>query len=112
MNSTSLAKAGILTVVLVAAAVISWELYVRSKGYDTSYDDDPALWSDKRKRVYEPMDKSTVFIGSSRIKFDLDIDTWETMTGDLPVQQRWLVWAVTPSRFWKTWLLMKISKAN
>jgi len=86
MNSTSLAKAGILTVVLVAAAVISWELYVRSKGYDTSYDDDPALWSDKRKRVYEPMDKSTVFIGSSRIKFDLDIDTWETMTGDLPVQ--------------------------
>ncbi len=86
MNSTSLAKAGILTVVLVTAAVISWELYVRSKGYDTSYDDDPALWSDKRKRVYEPADKSTVFIGSSRIKFDLDINTWENITGDQPVQ--------------------------
>ncbi|HMU09275.1 MAG TPA: hypothetical protein PKC54_04670 [Ferruginibacter sp.] len=86
MNSTSLVKAGILTVVLVSAAVISWELYVRSKGYDTSYDDDPALWSDKRKNVYEPADKSTVFIGSSRIKFDLDIDTWESITGDQPVQ--------------------------
>lgn len=86
MNSTPLVKAGILTVVLVAAAVISWELYVRSKGYDASYDDDPALWSDKRKMVYEPADKSTVFIGSSRIKFDLDINTWESTTGDHAIQ--------------------------
>jgi len=86
MDTTRLVKAGILTLVLVAAAVISWELYVRSQGFDTSYDDDPALWSDKRKEIYEPADKATVFIGSSRIKFDLDIDTWESITGDHAVQ--------------------------
>lgn len=86
MNAARLTKAGIFTLVLVTAAVISWELYVRSQGFDTSYDDDPALWSDKRKRVYEPADKSTVFIGSSRIKFDLDISTWESITGDHAVQ--------------------------
>lgn len=86
MNTTSLVKAGILTVVLVTLAVISWELYVRSKGFDTSYDDDPALWADKRKMVYEPADKATVFIGSSRIKFDLDINTWESITGNHAIQ--------------------------
>ncbi|MBK6635955.1 MAG: hypothetical protein IPG38_18215 [Chitinophagaceae bacterium] len=36
--------------------------------------------------VYEPADKSTVFIGSSRIKFDLDIPTWEQITGDHAIQ--------------------------
>ncbi|HNA00214.1 MAG TPA: hypothetical protein PLT49_12855 [Ferruginibacter sp.] len=86
MNSTSLAKAGILTVVLVAATVISWELYVRSKGYDASYDDEGPLWSDKRRMASEPIDRATVFIGSSRIKFDLDIKTWESITGDHAVQ--------------------------
>lgn len=86
MDTTRLVKAGILTIVLVAAAVISWELYVRSQGFDTSYDDDPALWSDKRKEIYMPADKATVFIGSSRIKFDLDINTWENITGDHAVQ--------------------------
>jgi hypothetical protein len=86
MNNTQLVKAGILTLVLVSVSIICWELYVRSKGYDASYDDDPALWSDKRKMIYEPAERSTVFIGSSRIKFDLDIDTWESITGDHAIQ--------------------------
>lgn len=86
MNASSLVKAGILTLVLVTASLVSWELYVRSKGFETSFDDDPSLWSDKRRMVYEPADKATVFIGSSRIKFDLDIPTWENITGDHAIQ--------------------------
>lgn len=86
MNTSSLVKAAILALVLVSVSIISWELNVRSKGFDASYDDDPALWSDKRKMVYEPADKATVFIGSSRIKFDLDINTWESITGDHAIQ--------------------------
>lgn len=86
MNKTSLTKAGILTLVLVIIAVASWELYVRSKGFDTNYDDNPALWADKRAMIYEPADKATVFIGSSRIKFDLDIPLWEQITGDHAIQ--------------------------
>ncbi|MBC7589155.1 MAG: hypothetical protein H7178_12435, partial [Chitinophagaceae bacterium] len=80
MNNSSLPKAGILAIILVATALISWECYVRNKGFDNSYDDEGALWSDKRGMVYEPADKATVFIGSSRIKFDLDIDYWERET--------------------------------
>ncbi|MEP7164116.1 MAG: hypothetical protein ABI741_05440 [Ferruginibacter sp.] len=71
---------------MVATSVITWEFYVRNKGFDASFDDDPSLWSDKRKMVYEPPDKATVFIGSSRIKFDLDINTWENITGDHAIQ--------------------------
>lgn len=86
MNNPSLAKASIFTFILVTCSIICWEWYVRSKGYDTSYDDGPPLWSDKRQQVYGPADRSTVFIGSSRIKFDLDIPTWEDITGDDAVQ--------------------------
>jgi hypothetical protein len=86
MNTTPLVKAGILTIVLVATAVLSWEFYLRNKGFETSFYDDPALWTHKRDMVYEPADKATVFIGSSRIKFDLDIDTWQNITGDHAIQ--------------------------
>ncbi len=86
MESKNLVKAGILTLVLVIISVASWEIYLRNKGFDTSYYDDPSLWSHKREMVYEPSDKATVFIGSSRNKFDLDIYTWEKITGDHAIQ--------------------------
>ena len=86
MTAPNLVKAGILTLILVLISVVSWEAYVRNKGFDNSIDDGPSLWADKRSKVYEPADKSTVFIGSSRIKFDLDIDTWENSTGDHAIQ--------------------------
>ena len=86
MTNSSFAKAGILTLVLVITSIVSWEFYLRNKGFETTYYDDPALWANTRDMVYEPADKATVFIGSSRIKFDLDIDTWQHITGDHAVQ--------------------------
>lgn len=79
-------KAGILTLILVTGFVISWEFYLRSQGVKISYDDDEGLWSDKRDMVCEPADKATVFIGSSRNKFDVDIPTWKSLTGDHVIQ--------------------------
>ena len=79
-------KAGILAVVLVSLSVAAWEVYLRQQGRGISYDDGGSLWSEKRKLVYETIDKATVFIGSSRIKYDLDIPTWKKITGDEPIQ--------------------------
>ncbi|MCW3105572.1 MAG: hypothetical protein JWQ09_78, partial [Segetibacter sp.] len=79
-------KAGLLAIILVSISVVSWELYLRQQGRGTSYDDGSSLWSDKRKQVYEPRDKATVFIGSSRIKYDLDIPTWQNITGNHAIQ--------------------------
>lgn len=73
-------------VALVILSLISWEVYLRTHGISVSYDDGPPLWSDKRARVYADSDKSVVFIGSSRIKYDLDIPTWEQTTGCRAVQ--------------------------
>lgn len=78
--------AGLLTLVIVSVFISAWEWHVRSEGANISYDDDAALWADKRARVYQPRDKATVFIGSSRIKFDLNIDDWRKLTGEDAVQ--------------------------
>ena len=86
MPENSIAKSAIFMVAIVVAVVASWEIYLRSHGAVISYDDGPPLWSDKRAMVYEPADKSVVFIGSSRIKFDLDIPFWESTTGCHAVQ--------------------------
>jgi hypothetical protein len=66
--------------------LISWETYLRSSNEKISYDDDESLWADKRDRVCDPSDKVTVLIGSSRNKYDIDIPTWESLTGDHIVQ--------------------------
>jgi hypothetical protein len=86
MSEKSLIKPAILMVVIVVAVIGGWEIYLRNKGIGIAYDDGKELWSDKRAMVYEPADKTTVFIGSSRIKFDLDIDTWQQLTGSHAVQ--------------------------
>lgn len=86
MTEKSLSKSALLMVSLVAIVVILWELYLRNNGVSIAYDDGPPLWADKRARVYAPADQSVVFIGSSRIKYDLDIPTWESITGCQAVQ--------------------------
>lgn len=86
MESKNLLKAGILTLILVTLSIAGWEFYLRNKGINIAYDDGKELWSDKRAKVYEPSDKATVFIGSSRNKYDLDIDTWRSLTGEEPIQ--------------------------
>lgn len=86
MPTSPLPKAALMVLLLVVISVTSWELYLRNKGMKISYDDGKELWSDKRARVYLPSDKATVFIGSSRNKYDIDGPTWEKLTGESMVQ--------------------------
>jgi len=86
MHDKKFLKAGWLALVLLLALVASWEWYWRSKGFPVAFNDDNALWAKKRSEVYASPASSTVFIGSSRIKFDLDIPTWEAVTGEKAVQ--------------------------
>ena len=86
MSTPSFTKAGILMLVIVIGFFVSREIFLRNKGIKIAYDDGEDLWADKRAMVYEPTDKATVFIGSSRNKFDLDIATWQQLTGDHAIQ--------------------------
>jgi len=86
MPKDNFVKAGLLTLLLSFGLVLSYELWLRQRGYSVSFDDDERLWANQRSRVYQPTDEAVVFIGSSRIKFDLDIPTWEKETGTKAVQ--------------------------
>jgi hypothetical protein len=86
MQQNDFKKAGILTLILTVVLVVGYELWLRDRGYSASFDDDERLWADKRKEVYQPPSDAVVFIGSSRIKFDLDIPTWKQVTGTNAVQ--------------------------
>ena len=92
MQTANLKKAGLLAIVIFLLSLLCWELYLRQRFYKSvsgislSYDDNDALWADKRAMVYEPADQATVFIGSSRMRFDIDIPTWEGLTGDHAIQ--------------------------
>jgi len=86
MSENNFIKAAILTAVITAGSIVGYELWLRNHGYSVSYDDDERLWANERKEVYQPSDDEVVFIGSSRIKFDLDIPTWKQETGTNAVQ--------------------------
>lgn len=86
MQTKKLTMTAVLAFLLVLGFCISWELYWRSNGFKATYNDDKFLWASKRSEVYQPLNNATVFIGSSRIKFDLDIPTWESITGEKAVQ--------------------------
>ena len=66
--------------------MVGWELYWRQENHALSFDDDESLWASKRKLIYQSSPAKPVVIGSSRIKFDLDVDTWENITGEKPIQ--------------------------
>jgi hypothetical protein len=84
MPVNSLSRAALLMVFLVVIVIGGWELYLRHHGVVISFDNGKELWADKRAMVYEP--GATIFVGSSRIKYDLDIPTWEKATGRHAVQ--------------------------
>lgn len=86
MPTANLSKAAVLMLCIVVVSLIAWEYSWRHKGYNRGYNDDEGLWMKNRAKVYQPQNEATVFIGSSRIKFDLDIPTWEKTTGEKAVQ--------------------------
>jgi hypothetical protein len=73
----------VVVVVVVLAATISWELYVRSIGYGPTLNDNEDLWT-LRRRAVAP--ESIVIIGDSRAWFDVDLDEMQTGLGKRPIQ--------------------------
>ena len=82
----SFLKSAILTAVIVGTFILGYEFYLRTQGIKPDYDNSPALWANARAKVYELKSKAVVFIGSSRIKYDLDIPTWQNATGTQAIQ--------------------------
>ncbi len=86
MESKTMFKAFLLTIVIVVAFTAALELHIRGRGFSPTYNDDKILWANKRKEAYKSRDEATVFVGSSRLKFDVDLPTWRKLTGEDAVQ--------------------------
>jgi hypothetical protein len=86
MQPNNLKRAGLFALFISFLTILCWEIHLRKLGNKVSFDDNEALWADKRARVYQASDKATIFAGSSRIKYDVDISTWEALTGENAIQ--------------------------
>jgi hypothetical protein len=86
MKWSPLLKAALLSAGLTLSSFVAWEVGLRASGVGHSFDDGVELWSHHRAQIYAAPGECTVFIGSSRIKYDLDIPTWEKQTGTRAVQ--------------------------
>ena len=86
MANHTLARPALVAVLLFTLGLLAWEFYLRSTRFDLSFDDGGPLWTWHRDRAYLSPAEGTIFIGSSRIKFDLDVPTWESITGEKAVQ--------------------------
>ncbi|MEE8295092.1 MAG: hypothetical protein V3R64_05230 [Sphingomonadales bacterium] len=80
-------KALLLAVGLMVLATAGWEFHARVNwGYEAEdYIDSYGLWAIERRRV-DAGEADVAVIGASRILYDLDLDTFEEMTGMRPVQ--------------------------
>jgi hypothetical protein len=75
-----------VALVLFVAGMGAWEAFWRSEQYTASYRNSDGQWAEARRRVDAGEPNTTVFIGSSRTLFDIDLDVWEEETGVHAVQ--------------------------
>lgn len=80
-----LRKSLLIAVVLGILSGIAWEVYWRSQGKIPNIDDNRDLWARQRAKLDNPKGDQAVFIGSSRILFDMQNDIWRARTGTDPV---------------------------
>ncbi|WP_339917591.1 hypothetical protein [Yeosuana marina] len=70
----------IIAFALSIISISAWELYWRSQGLQPNIDDNKNLWANQRTKLENFNNKTVVFIGSSRILYDIQLDIWEKET--------------------------------
>ncbi|MCF0052102.1 hypothetical protein LXM25_18695 [Dyadobacter sp. LJ53] len=86
MKKANYLKAMCLAGTFFILFLVGWESYLRLRGFTLSYNDDESLWANARKKVYDTSPAAPVIVGTSRAKFDIDLETWKDITGEMPVQ--------------------------
>jgi len=82
----NLKKSLIIAFAISIICIISWEMYWRSQGYYPTLNDEKALWSMHRANVEKATRDDVVILGSSRAYFDIQLNEWEAVTGQKPIQ--------------------------
>lgn len=82
----NLKKSFITAIVLSTIGIVSWEFYWRNQGEYPTLDDNKDLWAVERSKVVKATAKDVVLTGSSRVLFDIQLDEWNAVTGNKPIQ--------------------------
>lgn len=80
---------GVATIVAAFAFALAlgvWEVAWRDYGAEPGARNSDALWAAQRRRIDHGEGDSTVIIGSSRVLFDVQLDTWQERRGERPIQ--------------------------
>lgn len=72
--------------VLFAVLIGAWEGYWRAWGAAPDYYNSDAEWAQQRRRIDNGEGNATTLIGSSRILFDMQLDVWQALDGERPIQ--------------------------
>jgi hypothetical protein len=75
-----------VALLLLVVLVGGWEWHWRSFGSEPTTENSNGLWARERRRVDEGDGRHTVIAGDSRMLFDVDLDTWQRLSGERPVQ--------------------------
>ncbi len=71
-----------VTLVLLGA----WEWHWRAFGARPGYVNGSGLWAQQRSRLDAGAGSPVVIVGASRVLFDIDLDTWQQLSGARPIQ--------------------------
>jgi hypothetical protein len=78
--------AGALAVAMLLGAMAYWEMHWRKWGAQPTYRNSEGLWALQRKRINQGEGHKTVLIGSSRTLSNINLDVWEKVAGERPIQ--------------------------
>ena len=81
-----LGLAALIAVLLAVIGLVAWEAYWRDFGVEPGLRNSDGHWARERRRIDEGEGGRTVLLGASRVLFDIDLDTWERVTGERPIQ--------------------------
>ena len=73
-----------IAIVLVLLAL--WEWHWRAFDVRPSYRNSAGLWAMQRRRIDHGEGNRTVLLGASRVLFDINLDTWQRVAGERPIQ--------------------------
>jgi len=75
-----------VALVLLVVLVGGWEWHWRAFGSEPTTENSNGLWARERRRLDEGEGGRTVIAGDSRMLFDVDLDTWQRLSGERPIQ--------------------------
>lgn len=76
----------LIAAIVAFALLAAWEMYWRGAGVTPTYRNSAGLWAMERRRIDNGEGDATVIIGSSRQFFNTQLDVWERVSGERPIQ--------------------------